>query len=283
MRHKKFTSSQIEEIKKKKRKILKVKIIIIFVILISLFLGFGFLSKIDKFNVNKIEITGNKVLDSKDLEQYVKNKIEGNYFYLYSKSNIFLLSREKIKKDLIRDYRRIEDLSFDFNNLQILKINIKERTPFYIWCGEDISFSLLKPQEYRCKFMDNNGYVFDYSPYFSGDVYFRFFGNLDNYYFSKENFNDFILFKDNLSRIDIKAVGLYKKLDGEIELYLSSNKKFEEGPKIIFNIDSNYSKIFQNLESAVKTEPLKSDFKNKYSSLEYIDLRFNNKVYYKFK
>jgi len=40
--------------------------------------------------------------------------------------------------------------------------------------------------------------------------------------------------------------------------------------------------IKENLDTALNTEPLKSDFKKKYSSLEYIDLRFGNKVYSKF-
>jgi nucleoside-diphosphate-sugar epimerase len=39
----------------------------------------------------------------------------------------------------------------------------------------------------------------------------------------------------------------------------------------------------ENLDAAIDTEPLKSKLKNKFSSLEYIDLRYGNKVYDKFK
>jgi hypothetical protein len=55
------------------------------------------------------------------------------------------------------------------------------------------------------------------------------------------------------------------------------------GPEIIFKIDSDFQKIAENLQAAITTEPLQTDFKNKYSSLLYIDLRFGNKVYYKFR
>jgi len=70
--------------------------------------------------------------------------------------------------------------------------------------------------------------------------------------------------------------------DGDVKLYLSSFTS-KMGPEIIFKADSNFEKIIENLQSVLSTEPLQSDFKNKYSSLLYIDLRFGNKVYYKFK
>ena len=46
---------------------------------------------------------------------------------------------------------------------------------------------------------------------------------------------------------------------------------------------SDFQKIAENLQAALATEPLRSDFKNKYSSLLYLDLRYGNKVYFKFK
>ena len=51
---------------------------------------------------------------------------------------------------------------------------------------------------------------------------------------------------------------------------------------ICVGLDSDFEKLAENLQAALMTEPLQSDFKNKFSSLLYIDLRFGNKVYYKF-
>ena len=65
-------------------------------------------------------------------------------------------------------------------------------------------------------------------------------------------------------------------------MFLSSSTS-QMGPEIIFKADSDFNQIIENLQSVLTTEPLQTEFKTKYSSLLYIDLRFGNKVYYKFK
>ena len=70
--------------------------------------------------------------------------------------------------------------------------------------------------------------------------------------------------------------------NNDIKMYLSGGATSTTGPEIIFKTDADFQKIAENLEAALTTEPLLSKFKNNYSSLLYIDLRFGNKVYYKF-
>ena len=278
MQPRKFTSSHIEELKKKKRKVFKIKTILISIVVISLLVGLYFLSRWKELNIIEVQVEGNKVLDAQKLEDFVSEKISGKYLYLFPKSNFVLTPRSKIKKELLNNFRRIETISFDGTDPNILKIFITEREPLYTWCGE----SILTPLD-KCQFVDYNGYAFDEAPYFSGDVYFRFYGTLDEYYFAKDRFTDLVLFIENLERLDIKPVALYLKPDSEIEIYLSSNFVIQESPKIILNSSDDLAKLFQNLRASIEVDPLKTDFKEKYSSLLYLDLRFVNKVYYKFK
>ena len=69
-----------------------------------------------------------------------------------------------------------------------------------------------------------------------------------------------------------------------MEIFLSKGTSSTSaiGPKIIFKKDADLQNIAENLQAALNIEPLKSKFKNKYSLLLYIDLRFGNKVYDKF-
>ena len=136
----------------------------------------------------------------------------------------------------------------------------------------------------NCYFMDENGYIFDLAPYFSGEVYFKFYGVPDvGSYFSKQNFQQLISFKDTLIDFGLKPIMLYITNDGNVEIFLFSGNPSTIGPEIILKTESNFQNVAENLETALTTEPLQSDFKNKYSTLQYIDLRFGNKVYYKFK
>jgi len=283
MQPRKFTSSHVEELKKKRRKIFKIKVIVFSVLFLLLLVGLYFLSKWNEINISKIEISGNKVLETQALESLVQEEIRGKYLWLFPKTNFVLLPRSKIKKELASTFRRIETISFDLSDTKTLKIEISERKPVYTWCGETIPDSTVRLEDHKCDFMDDKGYVFDEAPYFSGNAYFKFYGPTEGYYYGGENFNNYILFISNLKHIGINPVSMLLKPENEVEMYLSSNIPAPDAPKIIFNSQNDYLKLYQNLEAAIKTDPLKTEFKEKYNSLLYLDLRFNNKVYYKFK
>jgi hypothetical protein len=131
-----------------------------------------------------------------------------------------------------------------------------------------------------CNFMDESGYIFDTAPYFSGDVYFRFFGKVVDSYFSPELFGKLISLKEHLPSMGLKPISVYVKPDGDIEIYLSPSKN--NNPKILLKNTFEVEKLVENLGSALTTEPLSKDIKDRYGSLLYLDLRFGNKVYFKF-
>jgi hypothetical protein len=276
MQKNKFISSHNEELKKKRKKAYKIKVIVFSILFILILVGLYFLSRWNQININKVEVVGAKVLDKDELEAFVYEKIEGKYLYLFPKSNFVITPRSKIKRELTSNFRRIETLNFDVSNPETLKIEITERAPLYTWCGE--VFDTSSP----CKFVDKDGYVFDDAPYFSGDIYFRFYGHLVDYRILKDNFKNLVLFINNLKRINLIPVALVEVEDGELEIYLSSNRLSKDAPKIILNSKDDLEKVFQNLNSALLNEPLKSKIVKDYSKLKYLDLRFVNKVYYKF-
>ncbi|MCX6747702.1 MAG: hypothetical protein NTW98_02020, partial [Candidatus Nomurabacteria bacterium] len=145
-------------------------------------------------------------------------------------------------------------------------------------------------EEKNCYFMNEAGYIFDKAPYFSGNVYFKFFGVLDQKtenplgqsYFP-ENFSKMVSLLDSVKSFDLKPASLFIKEDMDIILYLKSNTFSPDSHKIIFNTNSDIPKILENLHASITTEPLKSELKKKYEDLLYIDLRFGNKIYYKFR
>ena len=159
----------------------------------------------------------------------------------------------------------------------------------YTYCGETLP-PIDTPIEdsNKCYFIDEAGYIFDDAPYFSGAVYLKFYGatgreNPLGAHFFEPNFRKLVLLKDALERIDLKPVIFDVKDNGDISVFLTSLSSSVRGPEVILKSDADMDKVVENLQSVLDTEPLKSDFRNKYSSLIYIDLRFGNKVYYKFK
>ncbi|MCX6753396.1 MAG: hypothetical protein NTW62_03585 [Candidatus Nomurabacteria bacterium] len=276
-----LNSPKVEELKKKRRKELRNKIIFWAIIVLAFFVILIFLSRIKKINIDTVVISGNKIVETKDIENIVKMDLSGNYMYFLPHSNRFIYPEKKIKDDLMDKFKRIIDISINLKGNKILEVNVKERDGKYLYCGETaVSIDATT----GCYFIDDNGYIFDNAPYFSDGVYFKFYGHLDDtdnnpvgLYFLKNDFMRLVSLKENLEKLNLKINSFFLNPDGYMIINLSS------GAEIRFKTDSDFDKLVENLHAALTTETFHTDFQKKYDSLLYIDLRFGNKIYYKFK
>lgn len=285
-----LNSPRLQEIKRRRQKIFLRKSLIFAFFLVLLFFVFTYVSSLDKLNIQNIEIVGNKITDSELIKRSTQEELVGKYFFLFPKTNLFFYPKDKIKEKLEENFKRLENINISIKENNVLEISVGERKGLYVWCGYAPQLENTEtPAEEKCYFMDNSGYIFDEAPYFSGDVYFKFYGLTSSdahpigSYFESVNFSKFIVLKELLEDINVDPVFLYKLENGDLKVFLSSKSSKAFGPEIILKIDSDFQKIIENLQSALSTEPLLSDFKKKYSSLLYLDLRFGNKVYFKFR
>lgn len=281
-----LNSPRLLELKKGRRRVLLGKILLFILAFLVVFFLLAYISRLPSLNISAIEINGNKAVETDTIKASVQKEIEGKYLWLFPRTNIFLYPKKDIEKNLSNQFTRLNDVNLSIKNSKILEVKLTERVALYTWCG--IVLPETAPNQ-KCYFMDEDGFIFDEAPYFSGGVYFKFYGttNLEGNvpssgYFSEQNFKKLISFKKALENIKLKPVALYIQDDGDVTILLSGGIKSSE-PEIILKVDSDIQKVAENLEAALTTEPLQSNFKNKYSSLLYIDLRLNNKVYYKFK
>lgn len=267
-------------------------------LLAAIFIGLGFLSGWSKMNINDIETSGNKVADTDSMKEVVWQEIGGHYLWLYPKTNFLFYPKKGIENKLREKFKVLKDISINVTDSKILQVSVTERTPSYLWCGADLPGADAVIDQGGCYFMDDSGYIFSSAPYFSGDVYFKFFGQFQNKdeavgsYFLPDIFDNIISFIDAVKEMGLKPASLVAKDNQNLELYLSALGRSPTGeantpppnaPKIIFKRNFELGKTVENLQTALATDPLATDFKKKYSSLVYIDLGFGNKVYFKFR
>ncbi|MFZ2205358.1 MAG: hypothetical protein WAV23_02095 [Minisyncoccia bacterium] len=288
-----LSSPRLDELKRKRKRVLRNKIILYILGFLIILVGLNLLSRIPALSIKSVEVRGANILDPKNLKENIESVLNEK-FIVFSKRNVFFYSKSKIEK-ILSSIPRIKSFDINRENFNNLVIDIVERDSKYTWCGESlpvddlVEVNNMMPKETQCYFMDGSGYIFDEAPYFSGDVYFKFFGKTElnsesvaGSYFIPNTFEKILIFKNNLEKMGFKLSSLLVKSDGDMELYLSLNSALPNTPKIIFKSDADFDRIAENLQAVITEEPLKSDFQKKYSSLLYIDLRFGNKVYYKF-
>ncbi|MFH1402601.1 MAG: hypothetical protein ABIG87_03200 [Patescibacteria group bacterium] len=261
------------------------KIILFLILATGLVFFLSYLSKNESANIKNIDIFGNSVTHSQDVLEIANKNIEGNYLGLFSKRNFLLYPKSKIKKDILNAFLRIETVNLareSFANFQSIKINITERKPDALYC--DYLASEL-PDVEECYFMDENAFIFDRAPTFSENVYFKYYGG--DVSTTTENkivgqtflasaptgqFEKVNLLIRYLKDINIDVYKLTVKKNGDYELY------FDKESKLIFDEKQDFGIILENLRAVLIDL---GDLEGK--EFEYIDLRFNNKIPYKFR
>lgn len=291
-----LNSARLAEFRRQKRRVLRNKIILVVVLILVIFVSLGFAARAPGVNINTVNITGNKLIETESIDLATSEVLSGKYFWLYPKSNSFIYPKQQLKDVLTRKFKRIETIDIAVDGYQRLSISIVERGAKYTWCGHDMPRAAETPDEFlnlidsgKCYFLDEYGYIFDEAPYFSGSVYFKFYGGVEDLEVPLGSrvepiyFEDLAYFKELVTQIGLKPVAMVLKPDDEVDMYLSAKTEPPHAPKVTFKLNSDYKKLAENLQAAVSTEPLRSDLESKYAGLSYIDLRFDNKVYYKFK
>ena len=282
------TSPRITQIKRN-RKVGQIRLVLLFIILFVCIIGaLSYFSSYSKLIISNVVITGNNIIDSKELEKKVDENITGRYVGLFDKTNFLIYPKSKIYNTLIIDFPRIETLSIKRDGLNTIHISITERAGSFLYCGIGLPEKTEDIGE-NCYFVNNDGLVFDKAPYFSGDIYFKYYTEmkivdgkiLGSNIFEENHFHEIVRFVDGVISLGFKPIYMVKGSDNIYSLYLkSTNDKLN--PKIIFKEDNDLVMILDNLKTAMVEKEFANEINSKYDTLSYVDLRFKNKVLYKF-
>lgn len=282
------TSPRIIEIRHKRR-VRRLRLFIIFFLLfVSVIWALSFFSGSNHIVIDKVTITGTHIIDQGDIESEIYKDISGKYIHLFSKANSFIYPHDKIYNNLRFNFPRIEALSVYRDNLKTLHIDISERTGSFLYCGSSIP-EIKDDVGENCYFIDNDGFIFDKAPYFSGNVYFKYYMTLESdiinplgkQMISIDKFHKLARFIDMITSLGFKPIYIVTDQDNTNSLYLNHGGN-NTIPKIIFKNDDDFDIIQDNLSVAMKKKEFADEINSKYNTLLYIDLRFENKVLYKF-
>lgn len=235
-------------------------------------------------NIREVEVKGTEVLKPEAVEQAFKDEISGKYFYLVPKSSIFFFPEKTLLSKLKSTFKRIDKISLGRSGFSKIIINLSERPEHYLWCGAD--FIEERGPENECYFVDSGGYVFSKAPFYSGHIFLEFYGDLfsgddsspvGGTVLPEDNFRKLVDFGANMSGLDMAPEKVFIKPGGDYELTLPISGK------ILLNDKNDFSKDADYLKLSLSTNPLKSEMESKREFLDYLDIRFGNKVFFRFK
>jgi cell division septal protein FtsQ len=241
---------------KKKKSFFKKPIFWISIFLILILVGICyFLFFSNFFKIKEIEILAGERIKKEDLKNFLEDKIRTK--------NILLIKLDPIKNEILKNFPPIFSVEIKRKFPSTLLFKITERKEVLAFC-----------QKENCYLIDKEGIVFEKG------------GDQGILKIEKENFEGELKPGEKVIEKEIldKILEIYKKIEFEIEkVSIISNDNLHlrtsQGFKIFIDpqkdIDWQITKLKVSLENAIP--------KDKIDNLEYIDLRFGNFAYPKYK
>jgi len=281
------TSPRIVEIRRKRR-VRKIRMVVIFLFLFLIVVtALSFLSANEKMWIDNITVEGNHIIDEEEIENEIYKNISGRYIHLFSRNNSLIYPYNRVYNNLLLNFPRIESLSIKRENFKTLHIGITERVGSFLYCGDNIPADKEDVGE-NCYFINNDGLIFDKAPYFSGNIYFKYYVKLNDktnplgkQMLNAEDFHKITRFIDSIESRGLKPIYISLGEDGTNSLYLE-HRENNTLPKILFKNDADLEVLQDNFSLAMQKKEFADEIRSKYHTLLYIDLRFKNKVLYKF-
>lgn len=276
-----------EEYLRKKRIRRRVKYGIILFLLSTIFGIFVYLAHRPELSISAVELQGGVLVTQQDIEARTLEYLQGKYLWIFPVKNSLWYPKGELEKYLVESFKRIDTIYIERKDFHTLSIVISERKPFALWCdtlpGVKTSESEVSIEDTgpKCYFMDSNSTVFAPAPIFSGDAYFKYYGILDaenpvgEYYLaSTTEFADITSLVLATKRMSLRPQYLIAKGNDEFSLVISG------GGQIFFDTKKPLKGVIENLEALLKTPELAIPASGNLQ-IEYIDLRFGNKLFYK--
>lgn len=236
------------------------------------------LSRQEKLRIQEVLVTGAHVTPVEDISAAATEALAGYYFWLVPKDNAVIYPRAYVRSVLSRTFSRLSSVSLSLTGLTVLNIDVVEREPFALYCKEVLVSVEDSPS---CYFLDETGFIFDSAPFFSTGVYFIY--ALET---PLENpLGVAIMPQAEFEILDKFIVSLEPLLGQSQGVSLSPTEArlfLEHKLTLLWRREDDMSHLLSNLESFL-TSPTIKEQKNFLQNLEELDLRTEDKVFYKFR
>lgn len=236
----------------------------------------------DRFQFKDVQVYGTTTFSSDELIAFTHEYWSGHYFKAIPKTSTIFFSKDNFEKALRKQFPIISVAYITLPEPDHLEIHIEERTPVMTWCFADES----------CGFVDSNGVLYARAPQFSDGVYPIFQSELNDPTYRKMGskiidpvvMNRFIALFKKLQSDDITLSRTYLYQNGDIAFSIA--KLFGNYPKndakLLGTMAQDDTIFTRDMLTGLGNDAFKRQFLSNPKDLEYIDMRFPGKIFYKF-
>lgn len=264
----------------------------------ALFYGVSWISYLPQFNVSSISISGAKDINEELIKRSIETVLDDGSYHILSRRNIFLYPRTSLEKTIANSFPLIKSVHIARPSMLAtdIVVTIEEREPFARWCPPRLAGSSGEAgaeDDARCYFMDDSGFI--YAPVGENTSTTTLQANPTERYIFR---GDIASSTDSTGSPQVSPVGQwfvqahlpgllsllkflgqagFTALTAEVENDQDILVRLQEGFLLKASFGADAGTLVKNLQLVLASDVLQG----KHESLEYIDLRFGNRVYYK--
>lgn len=245
------------------------------------------------FQINSIKISGLVSLDETEIRQKLFSHLDGKVAMFLPRKSFFFVSSRDAEALLKNAFPRIAAVSAVKIFPQELSVKISERNLWGIYCNDfrmeappedPIIKNNIQPQDQEiqpsnCAYVDQEGFAYEFSPISAGSLLIKIHGDgefaVPSQAIPRElvgRMNEFSRELKNSLGLDTSGFEFSKSILREFRV------KTSEGFSLWINRDDNFVNVLKVLKTVLDEE-----IKDRRDKLEYADLRFGNKVFYKYR
>lgn len=221
--------------------------------------------------IGKVIVTGNQILTEAEIAGFTIGVIEKGRSIPFSRSNLLIFPKQEIERALLNEFPRILSVEASLLSLaeQSMKVALVERAPYVRYCDERDCFLVDEAGLIFAKVGETKSGSVVRDEVFEGGIPYGAPGIggrvLPGY------FNSVLETVRALEQEGVNVVKVVVRNDQDFSMSLAG------GAAVIVRFRDEPAEIVENFKSALRSEALTGGI----DSLEYLDLRFRNRAYFK--
>jgi len=251
---------------------------------LGLIVGLYFLNADERLKIKNVEITGNERISQQEIEEIVANQFDQKRWLFFSQSNILFFSRKAVIKKLNKNYF-FDELKIRKRYFDTIEVKVKEKTSFVVWVsGADKYYLDLAGRAIR-KFEINNLVI---QPGEGDTEIVRSEIDSAGYPLIYDQSDELIIIGQLVAPGDLIdfIIDLKEEFDLRADFDISHYNIADSNSREIVLITREGWEVRFNTKESAKNQAdllfsvLGQEVENR-GNLEYIDLRFGEKVFWK--
>jgi hypothetical protein len=240
----------------------------------------------DRLQITEITVKGNRVVASEVVMGVIEEELGAHYFWIIPKTNLLFYPRSSLKARLAKVSSYIKDIDLSIKELKRLEVSINERKAEYLWCDS------LTTTESACYLVDESGLLFSPMTGLSRNLMFIIESDLPANPINRRPLNsvafsklvETIRFLPDIFRyagVNNTEIGMVRLAKGGDYIFTIEESR---GTKVLtwelwLNSRLPLSEVAGRFKALWETEEFKTEHLR--AGLQYIDLRFGQKIFYR--